>query len=239
MIYPLRRSMDSLNVLQEHIGYKFKNIELLEEALTHRSYNKPYNNERLEFIGDSILNFSIASYLYKKFPDINEGSLSKLRSSLVSQNGLFKVAEYFSLGEYLLLSEAEERNRGRVKKSLLSNGVEAIIAAIYLDSGEDIGLIQKFIIEVYEKNFPDISLDSIFKDYKTTLQEITQSHFGVVPTYTVLSTSGPDHEKVFEIGVYIDERLYGKAVGRSKKSAEQNSAKLTIGILEEELQREV
>jgi len=220
--------------LEKRINYQFKNKRLLKEALTHRSYNKPYNNERLEFIGDSILNFTIASYLFKKFPDLNEGSLSKLRASLVSQGGLYKIAEHFSLGEYILISEAEERNRGRLKKSLLSNSVEALIAAIYLDSDEDIKLVQKFIIDVYNITFPTINLDTIFKDFKTTLQEITQSEFGVIPEYRVISTSGPDHDKVFEIGVYINDKRYATSVGKSKKSAEQNAAELTIKMLENE-----
>jgi ribonuclease-3 len=225
--------MKNLNLLEQRINYRFANRKLLIEALTHRSYNKPYNNERLEFVGDSILNFTIATYLFRQFPELNEGSLSKLRSSLVSQSGLYKVAEHFSLGDFLLMSDAEERNRGRIKKSLLSNSVEAIIAAIYFDSNCDLTFAQKFIIDVYEIIFPKISLEILFRDHKTTLQEITQSLFGIVPEYRVISTSGPDHEKLFEIGVYINDKLYAKSIGKSKKSAEQSSAELTIQILEE------
>lgn len=224
--------MKNLTLLENRINYKFKNRKYIIEALTHRSFNKPYNNERLEFIGDSILNFTMATYLYKKFPDSNEGSLSKLRSSLVSQTGLYAVAEHFSLGDFLLLSDAEERNRGRLKRSLLSNAVEAIIAGIYLDSNYNIKLAQDFIINVYETVFPDISLESLFRDHKTTLQEITQSKFGEVPEYQVISTSGPDHEKLFEIGVYIQKKMYASSIGKSKKRAEQNSAELTINILQ-------
>jgi len=223
--------MKNLTLLEKRLNYKFKNRQLIVEALTHRSFNKPYNNERLEFIGDSILNFTMAAYLYKKFTDSNEGSLSKLRSSLVSQNGLYQIAEHFSLGSFLLLSDAEERNMGRIKKSLLSNSVESIIAAIYLDSDENIKLTQKFIIDVYEKVFPTINLASLFRDHKTTLQEITQFQFGEVPEYKVISTSGPDHEKLFEIGVFLNDKLYGTSTGKSKKSAEQNSAELTIEML--------
>ena len=223
--------MKKITLLEKRLNYKFKNRKLIIEALTHRSYNRPYNNERLEFIGDSILNFTMATYLFKKFTDSNEGSLSKLRSSLVSQNGLLQVAEYFSLGDFLLLSDAEERNMGRIKRSLLSNTVESIIAAIYLDSNENIELTQKFITDVYEKVFPTINLASLFRDHKTTLQEITQSQFGEVPEYRVISTSGPDHEKIFEIGVYITDKLYITSTGKSKKSAEQSSAELAIEIL--------
>lgn len=226
--------MKNLKQLEKKLKYKFKNKQYLIEALTHRSYNKPYNNERLEFIGDSILNFTIASYLYKKFPNLDEGSLSKLRSSLVSQAGLCKIADYFSLGQYLLISDAEDKNQGRVKKSLLANSVEAIIAGIYFDSDENIFLVRNLIIKVYDTLFPEISLDTLFKDYKTTLQEITQSKFGVVPEYRVISTFGPDHDKIFEIGVYINNKQYAISKGKSKKSAEQNSAELTIKILQDE-----
>jgi len=225
-------SNNKLHWLEDSVGYKFRKREILIEALTHRSINKPYNNERFEFLGDSIVNFIIATYLFKKFPEANEGSLSKLRSSLVSKTGLYQIAKYFKLGEYLLLSDAEEKNRGRIKKSLLSNSVEAIFAAIYLDSGENLYLIEEIITETYDKVFPIIDLEVLFRDYKTILQEITQAEFGVTPEYRVVSTNGPDHEKVFEVAVYINDKLYGKATGSSKKSAEQNSAKITIDVLD-------
>ena len=226
--------MENLELLEKRLGYKFQNRQYLIEALTHKSYNKPYNNERLEFIGDSIVNFAITLYLYKYFPDSDEGSLSKLRSSLVSQAGLYKIAEYLSIGKYILISDAEDRNQGRYKKSLLADSVEAIIAAIYLDSGEDISIVQNVITSIYNTVFPNISLDTIFKDFKTTLQEITQSRFGVIPEYRVLSTSGPDHNKTFEIGVYIENRLYAVSTGKSKKNAEQQAAEIAIQKLENE-----
>ncbi len=226
--------MENLELLEKRLGYKFKNRQYLIEALTHKSYNKPYNNERLEFIGDSIVNFAITMYLYKYFPESDEGSLSKLRSSLVSQAGLYKIAEYLSIGRYILISDAEDRNQGRYKKSLLADSVEAIIAAIYLDSGENISIVQNVITSIYNAVFPNISLDTIFKDFKTTLQEITQSRFGVIPEYRVLSTSGPDHNKTFEIGVYIENRLYAVSTGKSKKNAEQQAAEIAIQKLDNE-----
>jgi ribonuclease-3 len=218
--------------LEKQIGYIFKRKELLLEALTHRSHNRPYNNERFEFLGDSLLNFVTASYLFKKFPQSNEGALSKLRSSLVSKAGLYKVAKYFNLGEYLLISNAEEKNKGRVKKSLLSNAVESVISAIYIDSNENLSLVEKIIIDTYNAVYPVIDLKVLFSDYKTILQEITQADFGVIPEYRVISTRGPDHEKEFEIAVFINNEEFGSAIGFSKKSAEQSSAKLTIEQLD-------
>jgi ribonuclease-3 len=205
--------MKNLNILEKRLKYKFKNRNILIQALTHKSFNQPYDNERFEFIGDSILNFTIATYLYKKYPDSNEGELSKLRSSLVSQHGLNKIAEHLSLGDFLLISEAEEKNMGRIKKSLLSNVVEAIIAGIYFDSKENFGLTRKFVTDIYEKVFPDITLKSLFRDHKTTLQEITQYEFGEIPEYRVLGTSGPDHQKLFEIGVFIGTKMYASSIG--------------------------
>ncbi len=226
--------MKNFSTLEKRLNYKFKNKRFLIEALTHRSFNKPYNNERFEFVGDSILSFTMATYLYNKFPHLNEGSLSKLRSSLVSQSGLFVIAEYFSLGEYLLMSDAEEKNLGREKKSLLANCVESIIAAMYFDSNADIRVVRKFIINTYETIFPNISLETLFRDYKTILQELTQSLYNVLPEYRVIATSGPDHEKLFTIGLYINDKLYVTSTGKSKKSAEQNAAELAIQMFEED-----
>jgi ribonuclease-3 len=212
------------------IDYKFEDKTLIIEALTHKSLNQSYSNEKLEFVGDAILNFTIASYLYRKFPKHNEGELSKLRSSLVSKDGLIKIAEKLDLGQYIFISDAEEKNNGRIKRSILSDTVEAIIAAIYLDS-DDMKKTQKFITDHYEDIYPEISMEAVFNDYKTILQEITQAKYGVIPDYRVLSTEGPDHEITFEIGVFINDQLYGKAHGKSKKSAEQKSAQITIDAI--------
>jgi ribonuclease-3 len=224
-----------ISLLEEKLGYIFKDQAFIKEALTHRSYKQPYNNERLEFLGDSILNFTIADYLFDKFPDYDEGALSKLRSVLVSKNGLYKIAEYFDLGEFLFLSNAEEKNNGRIKKSLLSNGVESIFAAIYLDS-RNIDQVRRIIVEIYDHVYPVIDFDFLFKDYKTILQEITQAEFGVTPEYRVLSTNGPDHEKEFMIGVFIQEKDFGSAIGTSKKNAEQVAAKIAINKLDFSIQ---
>jgi ribonuclease-3 len=223
-----------LKEIEKILEYEFKDSTLIEEAFTHKSSNKPFNNEKLEFVGDSILNFTMAMYLYRKYSDLNEGELSRLRASLVSKKGLLKIAENLRIGKYLLISEAEEKNSGRIKKSLLADSVESIIAAIYLDS-KDMNLTQQFIIKQYEAVYPDMSLQTMFCDYKTVLQEITQAKYGTIPEYRVLSTDGPDHEKIFEVGIFIADKMFSSAFGKSKKDAEQQCAKKTIEDYEDTL----
>jgi len=209
--------------LEQKIGYEFKNKKLLEEALTHKSSKKPYNNERLEFLGDAVVDLVVAEYLYKKFPNAKEGELSKTRASIVNEKGLSEVAEKLTLGAYLQLSFAEEKNGGREKPSIVSNAVEAILGAIYLESGLEPA--KRVAMALIEETFPQIDYDTLFKDYKTTLQEITQAKFSVIPEYILISSSGPDHKKEFHIGVDINGIRYGDAIGKNKKEAEQICAK--------------
>ena len=215
--------------LEEILSYNFKNKELIIEALTHKSYKKSYNNERLEFLGDAVLDLIVGEFLYEKFPDSDEGILSKIRASLVNENGFTLLAKRLNLGEYIYLSVAEENNNGRHKSSLLSNAFEAVIGAIYLES--DLETVKKIAIDLIEKNHSEISLDSLFCDFKTTLQELTQARFGLTPVYEVVATRGPDHLKEFEVAVIIDGKEYARAMGKSKKIAQQESAKLAIEIL--------
>lgn len=218
--------------LEETLKYKFKTRELITEALTHKSYKQPYNNERLEFLGDAVLDLIVGEYLYKSFPKSDEGELSKLRASLVNEGGFTKLANYLGLGHYIYLSNAEEKNGGREKASLLSNAFEAIIGAIYLESGLETA--NAIMLELLEKNYEKISLDDLFKDFKTALQEITQSRFGLIPEYTVLASRGPDHKKEFEIAVVIEGKEYARAIGKSKKIAQQEASKLALEILKDE-----
>ncbi len=215
--------------LEEKLGYKFKNSKLITEALTHKSHKQPYDNERLEFLGDAVLDLIVGEYLYKKFPKSNEGKLSKIRASLVNENGFDKLANYLDLGEYIYLSNAEENNGGREKPSLLSNAFEAVMGAIYLESGLE--TVEKIAIELIEKNHKSISLDSLFRDFKTTLQELTQARYGMTPEYKVIASRGPDHKKEFEVAVFIEDKEYAKAIGKSKKIAQQEAAKKAIEIL--------
>ena len=218
--------------LESTLGYKFKNKQLIIEALTHKSYKQPYDNERLEFLGDAVLDLIVGEYLYMKFSKSDEGKLSKIRASLVNETGFDKLARSIGLGKYIFLSNAEENNGGREKPSLLSNAFEAIMGAIYLESGLD--AVKKIAIGLIEKNYDDISLDSLFRDYKTTLQELTQARFGITPEYQVIASRGPDHKKEFELAVLIEGKEYARAVGKSKKIAQQEAAQAAIELLHKE-----
>jgi len=222
----------SIETLEETINYKFTDKKLIIEALTHKSYKQPYDNERLEFLGDAVMDLIVGEYLYKKFPRSDEGNLSKIRASLVNETGFDKLARVLKLGEYILLSNAEENNGGREKSSLLSNAFEALMGAIYLESG--LQTAQKIAIKLIEENYEEISLDSLFRDFKTTLQELTQARYGVTPEYKVVASRGPDHLKEFEVAVFIESKEYARAIGKSKKIAQQVSAEKTLQMLNEE-----
>ena len=219
--------------LQESLGYQFRDEKLITEALTHRSYSKNFNNERLEYLGDAVLDLIVGEYLFHLFPDAEEGVLSKLRAALVNEEAFTKLAKRLNLGKYLFLSPAEENNNGREKPSILSSAFEALIGAIYLEAGFD--KAKEIALRLLKDEYPEIKPEELLKDYKTTLQEITQAHFGVVPEYRLISATGPDHRKEFEIGVYIHDKEYARAKGRSKKAAQQEGAKLTIERLKKEL----
>ncbi len=225
--------MNMISELEKRIGYKFKDIKLLTEALTHKSSKQNKNNERLEFLGDAVLDLIVGEYLYKKFPDVCEGDLSKLRASLVNEKGFEKLAKQIELGKYIFLSTAEENNKGREKASILSNAFEALIGEIYLESG--IEKAKEVSLNLLLEAYPKIDLESVFKDYKTTLQELTQATIGETPKYIVIGSSGPDHQKEFIIAVEIGDKEIAKAAGKSKKEAQQIAAKLAIEALKEEM----
>ena len=222
----------SIDTLEDKLNYKFKDTKLIIEALTHKSYKQPYDNERLEFLGDAVLDLIVGEYLYKKFSKSDEGKLSKIRASLVNEAGFDKLARSLNLGNYILLSNAEENNGGREKPSLLSNAFEAIIGAIYLEAG--LKTANTIAIKLIELNYEEISLDSLFRDFKTSLQELTQARFGTTPEYKVLASRGPDHLKEFEVGVFIQDKEYARAIGKSKKIAQQEAAKIAVELLNEE-----
>jgi len=221
----------NIETLEQNLGYEFKDKKLIIEALAHKSYKQPYDNERLEFLGDAVLDLVVGEYLFKKFQKSDEGKLSKIRASLVNETGFDKLAQALYLGEYIMLSNAEENNGGREKSSLLSNAFEAIMGAIYLEAG--LKEVQRIAIGLIEENYEDISLDSLFRDFKTTLQELTQARFGMTPEYKVMASRGPDHKKEFEVAVFIEGKEYARAVGKSKKIAQQEAAKIAVDMLKE------
>jgi len=206
--------MSRFKALEDALDYRFKNINLITEALTHKSYKKPYNNERLEFLGDAVLDLIVGEYLFQKFPNEDEGILSKIRASLVNEKGFTKLATDINLGDSILISVAEENNGGRTKPSLLSNAFEAVIGAIYLESG--LKVASDIVIKLIEKSYKSIDLNSLSKDFKTALQELTQAEFGETPNYELLKSFGPDHKKEFEIAVLLKNKIIATAIGWEK-----------------------
>jgi len=224
--------MSKFKALEDALNYSFKNENLITEALTHKSYKKPYNNERLEFLGDAVLDLIVGEYLFKKFEKEDEGILSKIRASLVNEKGFTKLAQNINLGDSIFISLAEENNGGRTKPSLLSNAFEAVIGAIYLESG--LVIASKIVVELIEKSYDNIDLNSLSKDFKTALQELTQADFGETPNYKMIRAFGPDHKKEFEIAVELQNRIISSAIGRSKKEAQQRAANIALKKLKGE-----
>ena len=223
----------NIEELQKRLDYKFKNKNLIIEALTHKSYTRNFNNERLEFLGDAVLDLIVGEYLFFLFKDKEEGVLSKLRAALVNEESFTRLAKKINLGDYILLSQAEENNNGRNKPSLLSDAFEAVMGAIYLEAGLE--KVREIVLKLIKEEYPNINPEELLKDYKTSLQEITQAHYGCIPEYKLISSTGPDHKKEFEVAVIINGKEYAKAKGHSKKSAQQEAAKITINKLKKEL----
>lgn len=229
--------------LEQTIKYKFKNKILLLEALTHGSYhtkiknyisNIPIHNyQRLEFLGDCLLNLIISICLIYTFPHLKEGDLSKLRSTLINETSLYLLAKRIKLGNYLLLGKGEELDKGRKKISILADAMEAIIASIYLDS--DFNTCFKIVAQLFkDKKFLQSLQMKNNIDYKTLLQEWSQKNLKTTPTYKVIKESGPTHLKIFEIGVYLEnESLIAKGTGHSKKEASQKAAQKAYKLLTE------
>jgi len=222
-----------LEAIQKRLGYQFRDQNLIIEALTHKSSKQPYNNERLEFLGDAVLDLIVGEYLYHEFTEVAEGELSKLRASLVNEKSFEKLARLLHLGEYIYISLAEENNNGREKPTLLSNAFEAIIGALYLEAGLE--KARDLAVALLEEAYPKIDMDAIFRDHKTTLQELTQAHFGMTPEYRLVRSFGPDHKKEFEIAVSVRGRDLSVASGKSKKEAQQKAAMLALEILKKEV----
>ena len=220
--------------LEAALGYKFQNITLLQNALTHSSYanerlhNSLLSNERLEFLGDSILGMVVAQYLYNQFPDRPEGDLTRMRADMVCETSLAAIANRLDLGKHLLLGHGEERFGGRSRASILADAMESVIAASFLDGGMDAArnFIEKFIlVEVPVKKMHNA-------DYKTALQELVQQKKNQTLSYALVGESGPDHDKRFEVEVSLNGRVIGVGSGSSKKRAEQMAAQSALENLQ-------
>ena len=216
--------------LEKAIGYQFRNISLLQNALTHSSYanerwhNSLLSNERLEFLGDSVLGMLVADYLYRTFPDRPEGELTRMRADMVCEHTLATAANRIGLGEHLLLGHGEEQGGGRKRNSILADAMESVIAACFLDGGMEaaLSIVQKFIlVEVPVKKLHNT-------DYKTTLQELVQRKKNQTLIYAMVGQSGPDHNKQFVVEVSLNGAVVGKGIGSSKKRAEQDAARTAI-----------
>ena len=219
--------------LEAAIGYRFQNITLLQNALAHSSYanehwhNGLMSNERLEFLGDSILGMVVAEYLYRNFPDRLEGELTRMRADMVCEKSLADVAESLDLGRHLLLGRGEEQGGGRRRASILADAMESVIAASFLDGGMEAarGIIERFVLT----NVPVRRLHNV--DYKTVLQELVQKKKNQTLSYTLVGEAGPDHDKVFQVEVSLNGVPVGTGTGSSKKRAEQSAAHSAIQSL--------
>ncbi|MDY3014957.1 MAG: ribonuclease III [Evtepia sp.] len=219
-----------MHTLEEKIGYTFRDRTLLENALTHSSYANEHrekgmpSNERLEFLGDSILGLVVADHLYRTRPDLPEGDLTRIRAALVCENSLVEVAHGLDLGSYLKLGKGEESGGGRTRPSIQADAVEAMLAAVYLDGG--IGQVRKLIHTLVLNQ--EREKTAAGRDYKTALQELVQRESGQVLAYHLIGESGPDHAKIFSMEVLLNGARIGTGEGRSKKEAEQAAAKTAV-----------
>lgn len=226
--------MIDFSLLENKVKIKFKNKSLLIEAFCHRSYLNEHpdfsfnHNERLEFLGDAVLELVVTEYLYKEYPKNSEGELTNWRAALVNSKMLAKVADELGFNDFLLLSKGEAKEMGRGRIYILANTLEAFIGALYLDQGYEVcqSFIKKFLI----KELPEILEKKLFKDPKSRFQEEAQERVGITPTYKVLEEWGPDHAKYFLVGVFLKEELIAKGKGSSKQEAEQEAAENALKI---------
>lgn len=223
-----------MKTLEERLGYQFQNRALLDNALTHSSYANEHrdeglsSNERLEFLGDSVLGMVVADHLYREHPNMPEGELTRTRAAMVCEGSLVEVARMLELGRYLRLGKGEDAGGGRERPSILADATEAVLAAIYLDGG--IAQVRRTIRTLILGNEEELSAS---RDYKTALQELVQKESGRKLTYRLVGEEGPDHAKRFSVEVLLDGIPLGAGEGRTKKAAEQNAAKAAIAAMKE------
>ena len=217
-----------LDDLEQQIGYRFQNRLLPQQALTHKSFSHEQagdpvmHNERLEFLGDAVLELAVSDRVFNHYPDIPEGGLTRIRSEIVSEKGLLSVARQLRLGDGLRLGKGEEKSGGRRKPSLLSDALEALLGAVFCDGG--FAAAGRVVERLFAETIEQMAGSQYGTDYKTCLQEALQARFNQLPQYTLIQVSGPDHQRVFKMEVRFDEQLLGVGEGSSKKIAEQQAA---------------
>jgi ribonuclease-3 len=230
-----------LNKLETILGYTFQNTGIINQALTHTSYINEENsgitldNERLEFLGDAVINFVVSDYIYHLQPELDEGKLAKLKAVVVSESVLARQAKSIKLGDFLRLGKGELRSGGANRASILGDSFEAVIGALYLDGG--IAVAQTFVLSQLQSTIDAVLQDTYTKDYKSLLQELAQSECGTTPKYEVVRQSGPDHNKVFVVKVIIKDIDFGMGKGKSKKEAEQKAARMGFRKLRRDLRK--
>jgi ribonuclease-3 len=226
--------MKDFEVLEKKLGVEFKNKNLLRHAFTHRSYLnenpdlKLEHNERLEFLGDAVVELIVTSHLYKEYPEKSEGDLTNWRAALVNAKMLTSVAEELGFNDFLLLSRGESKELGKARAYILANSFESFMGALYLDSGYE--LCDEFIKKNLLKNLPEIIRDGSYKDAKSKFQEESQERVSITPNYKVIKEFGPDHEKSFIVGVYLNDELVAEGEGSSKREAESAAAELALEV---------
>ena len=219
----------NIEELEKDIGYTFSNKELLKNAFRHTSYayeHKTNSNEKLEFLGDSILEFISSEYLYSKYTNLKEGEMTKVRATVVCEKSLHKVAERHNFSDYIMVGKSEKQTGGNKKPAIMADSVEAVIAAIYLDGG--IEPVKKFIIENLKDEIEIATKHVGIKDYKTVLQEKLQENGDIKIEYKIIKESGPDHDKSFEAEVDVDGKVLATGIGKSKKEAHMQAAKKAL-----------
>jgi ribonuclease-3 len=221
-----------LVLLQELLGVNFKNLQILLSAVTHRSYLNEHrestweHNERLEFLGDAVLELVVTDFLFSKYPEKPEGELTAIRAALVNTNSLAAASEIMGINKYLLMSKGEAKDEGRARQYILANVFEACIGAIYLDQGYDAA--KGFIAKRLFDNTEDIVQKRLWQDAKSRFQELSQERASVTPTYDTVSQDGPDHDRIFTVGVFLRNEKIAEGKGRSKQEAEQQAAQAAI-----------
>lgn len=227
-----KERQQQLHSFQKKAGLRFKNLSLLDRALVHRSAVKSHteSNERLEFLGDSVLGLVVADDVFRYFPHSNEGELARIKAATVSEDSLAELALALHVADYLILGKGEIMSGGKAKKALLADALEAIIGAVYLDAGFQ--QTKNFVSRILKKQITLVSKHACYEDFKSALQELAQQNFKLLPKYTLEKTEGPDHDLRFWVSVTVNGHSFGPCIGKTKKDAEQEAAALAVKNLQ-------